>query len=100
MRSQLKKQLKGRGNLYQGNTLICDVTYEIQLFWKLVEKNTRKGSGQELQACYGYLYASGYLFDFLGQEMTLHLEDGSYLDCVVEDWNKGRLEITCKKPYS
>jgi hypothetical protein len=100
MSSQLREELRGRGNLYQGDTLICDVTYEIHLFQELIEKNTGHASEQELKACYGYLHASGYLLNLLGQEMTLHLEDGRYLDCVAEDWNKGRLEITCKKLYS
>ncbi|MGD8315420.1 MAG: hypothetical protein PVI84_02380 [Syntrophobacterales bacterium] len=52
-----------------------------------------------MKGCYGSLYASEYLFNLLGQEMTLHLEDGHYLDCVAEDWKKGCLEITCKKLY-
>jgi hypothetical protein len=99
MSSQPREGLRGRGNLYQGDTLICDVTYEIHVFQELIETNTRQASGQELKACYGFLDASEYLFNLLGQEMTLHLEDGRYLDCVAEDWKRGRLEITCKKLY-
>jgi hypothetical protein len=101
MSSRLREELRGRGNLYQGDTLIVDVTYEVHVFQESVEKNTRQVSEQELKACYGYLYSSGYLLHLhLGQEMTLHLEDGRYLDCVAEAWNRGRLEITCKKLYS
>jgi hypothetical protein len=100
MSSQLGEELKGRGNLYQGDTLIGDVTYEIHVFQELVEENTTQASEQELKACYGSLYAPGYLFNLLGQELTLHLEDGRYLDCVAEDWNKGCVEITCKELYS
>jgi hypothetical protein len=100
MSSQRREELIGRGNLYQGDTLICDVIYEIHVFQELIETNTSQASDQELKACYGSLHASGYLFNLLGQEMTLHLEDGRYLDCVAEDWKKGCLEITCKKLYS
>ena len=100
MRSQLREELRGRGNLYQGDRLICDVTYEIHVYQGLVKKNARQASEGKLKACYGYLYASGYLFNLLGQEMTLHLEDGRYLDCVAEVWKIGRLEITCKKLHS
>ncbi len=100
MKSQLRQELRGRGNLYQRDTLICDVTYEIHVFQQLTETKANRHSGPKLKACYGYLYASGYLYNLLGQEMTLHLENGRYLDCVAEDWNKGRLEITCKMPYS
>ena len=100
MSSQRREELIGRGNLYQGDTLICNVTYKIHVFQESAEKNTRQGGEQKLKGCYGSLYASEYLFNLLGQEMTLQLEDGRYLDCVAEDWNKGRLEITCKKPYS
>jgi hypothetical protein len=99
MRSQRREELRGRGNLYQGDTLICDVTYKVHVFQESAEKNTRQGGEQELKGCYGSLYASAYLFNLLGKEMTLHLEDGRYLDCVAEDWKKGCLEITCKKFY-
>jgi hypothetical protein len=100
MSSQLREELRGRGNLYQGDKLICDVTYEVYLLQELIETKTKRSPKPKLKACYGSLYASGYFFNILGQEMTLHLEDGRYLDCVAEDWNKGRLEIICSKPYS
>jgi hypothetical protein len=100
MSSQLREELKGRRNLYQGDTLICNVIYKIHAFPESAEKNTRQRAEQKLKGCYGSLYASEYLFNLLGQEMTLHLEDGRYLDCEAEDWKKGCLEIICKKLYS
>jgi hypothetical protein len=100
MSSQIREELRGRGNLYQGDTLLCDVMYEIHVFQKLIENNARQGTELKLKACYGDLYAPGYLRNLLGQEMTLHLEDGRSLECVGEDWKRGRLEITCTQPYT
>jgi hypothetical protein len=99
MKSQQKEELKGRGNLYHGNTLICDVTYEVYVFQEFIDKGPNKTAEPSLKACYGFIYGPGIFFDSLGEEVTLHLEDERYLDCVLEDCRRGRLEITCNRLY-
>ena len=99
MKSQLKEELKGRGNLYHGDRLICDVTYEVYVFVDVSDKAPNQTSEQGLKGCYGFIYGPGNFSDSLGQEVTLHLEDERYLDCVLEDYRRGRLEITCNRLY-
>ena len=99
MKSQMRKELKGVGNLYNGDTLICDVTYEVYVFQDVSDKAPNQTSEQSLKGCYGFIYGPGIFSYSLGQEITLHLEDERYLDCVLEDYRRGCLEITCKRLY-
>jgi hypothetical protein len=99
MKSKLKEELRGKGNLYHGDTLICDVTYEVYVFQNVIDKAPNQISELDLKSCYGFIYGPGNFSDSLGEEVTLHLEDERYLDCVLEDYRRGCLEITCKKIY-
>jgi hypothetical protein len=99
MKSKLREELKGRGDLYHGDTLICDVTYEVYVFQDAIDKAPNQNSEQGLKGCYGFIYGPGIFSNSLGQEVTLHLEDERYLDCVLEDYRRGCLEITCKRLY-
>ena len=95
----MREELKGRGNLYHGVTLICVVTYEVYVFQDVIDKAPNQTSELGLKGCYGFIYGPGNFSDSLGQEVTLHLEDKRYLDCVLEDYGRGCLEITCNRLY-
>lgn len=99
MKPKLREELKGRGNLYHGDTLICDVAYEVYLFQEAIDEAPNKNSELSLNSCYGFIYGPEFFFDSLGQEVTLHLEDERYLDYVLEDYRRGRLEISCNRLY-
>lgn len=100
MTSKLREELKGKGDLYRGDTLLSDVSYEVYVFQGVIDKAPHQTSQVNLKSCYGFIYGPGVSSDSLGQEVTLHLEDGRYLKCVAENWNKGSLAIICENSNS
>ncbi len=91
--------LDGRGGLYKGEALIYSVSYIIRVLQELVPTRKGKPPLPGLERIVGFIDAPEDFFDLIGQELTLHLEDGRYLDCIITDIG-GRIEGCGKGIYT
>lgn len=78
-------ELKGRGSLYQADTLICEVSYQIEVYQQFKPTKPGQPPAPRLQRIDCYIDGLIDFYPLVGKELTLHLEDGRCLDCIVKD---------------